>query len=281
MATQLFSLFSRSFLTPPESPISVSSHSSSSLLRRLPPLAAILTADFPSLCCTEQLPKVRWVLPDSYLDVKNKDYGGGPFINGQAAPYDSKYHEEWIRNNAKANSRRDVNGRRNFDRSRNFEKRENMQNGEFPNNVSASQPTGPKLSPPAPSSTPLPTTLVLACLLTTMLEYPKATIREDIRTILTDHCLRHHHTTSTAHHHLLTTLTGHHRKTTLTDHHHHQTLGEHRQSNYWGAPQPNFSRPPAQNNCGGMQPNAGGWSNNVHNNQQEWSPTGQGSLKLT
>lgn len=22
------------------------------------------------------LPKVRWVLPDSYLDVKNKDYGG-------------------------------------------------------------------------------------------------------------------------------------------------------------------------------------------------------------
>ena len=206
---------------------------------------------------------------------------GGPFINGQAAPYDSKYHEEWIRNNAKANSRRDVNGRRNFDRSRNFEKRENMQNGEFPNNVSASQPTGPKLSPPAPSSTPLPTTLVLACLLTTMLEYPKATIREDIRTILTDHCLRHHHTTSTAHHHLLTTLTDHHRKTTLTDHHHHQILGEHRQSNYWGAPQPNFSRPPAQNNCGGMQPNAGGWSNNVHNNQQEWSPTGQGSLKLT
>jgi hypothetical protein len=23
-----------------------------------------------------ELPKVRWVLPDSYLDVKNKDYGG-------------------------------------------------------------------------------------------------------------------------------------------------------------------------------------------------------------
>lgn len=23
-----------------------------------------------------EIPKVRWVLPDSYLDVKNKDYGG-------------------------------------------------------------------------------------------------------------------------------------------------------------------------------------------------------------
>ncbi|KAG6424467.1 hypothetical protein SASPL_114885 [Salvia splendens] len=41
------------------------------------------------------LPKVRWVLPDSYLDVKNKDYGGEPFINGLAVPYDPKYHEEW------------------------------------------------------------------------------------------------------------------------------------------------------------------------------------------
>lgn len=26
--------------------------------------------------CNTDLPKVRWVLPDSYLDVKNKDYGG-------------------------------------------------------------------------------------------------------------------------------------------------------------------------------------------------------------
>ncbi|KAH1120821.1 hypothetical protein J1N35_003981 [Gossypium stocksii] len=32
----------------------------------------------------KELPGVRWVLPDSYLDVKNKDYGGEPFINGQA-----------------------------------------------------------------------------------------------------------------------------------------------------------------------------------------------------
>ncbi|KAJ4981462.1 hypothetical protein NE237_032299 [Protea cynaroides] len=78
----------------------------------------------------KELPKVRWVLPDSYLDVKNKDYGGEPFINGQAVPYDPKYHEEWVRNNARANERSRRNDRpRNFDRSRNFERRrENMQN---------------------------------------------------------------------------------------------------------------------------------------------------------
>ncbi|KAJ4970187.1 hypothetical protein NE237_003286 [Protea cynaroides] len=76
----------------------------------------------------KELPKVRWVLPDSYLDVKNKSYGGEPFIDGQAVPYDPKYHEEWVRNNARANERSRRNDRpRNFDRSRNFERRrENM-----------------------------------------------------------------------------------------------------------------------------------------------------------
>ncbi|WOL12602.1 multiple organellar RNA editing factor 8, chloroplastic/mitochondrial-like isoform X1 [Canna indica] len=76
------------------------------------------------------LQKVRWVLPDSYLDVKNKDYGGEPFIDGKAVPYDPKYHEEWVRNNARAQERSRRNDRpRNFDRSRNFERRrENMQN---------------------------------------------------------------------------------------------------------------------------------------------------------
>ncbi|CAD5177635.1 unnamed protein product [Musa acuminata subsp. malaccensis] len=76
------------------------------------------------------LSKVRWVLPDSYLDVKNKDYGGEPFIDGKAVPYDPKYHEEWVRNNARAQERSRRNDRpRNFDRSRNFERRrENMQN---------------------------------------------------------------------------------------------------------------------------------------------------------
>ncbi|XP_057795945.1 multiple organellar RNA editing factor 8, chloroplastic/mitochondrial [Salvia miltiorrhiza] len=76
----------------------------------------------------KELPMVRWVLPDSYLDVKNKDYGGEPFINGQAVPYDPKYHEEWVRNNARANERNRRNDRpRNFDRSRNFERRREVQ----------------------------------------------------------------------------------------------------------------------------------------------------------
>ncbi|KAK3198706.1 hypothetical protein Dsin_022121 [Dipteronia sinensis] len=79
----------------------------------------------------KKLPNVRWVLPDSYLDVKNKDYGGEPFINGQAVPYDPKYHEEWIRNNNRANERNRRNDRpRSFDRSRNYERRrENMTQG--------------------------------------------------------------------------------------------------------------------------------------------------------
>ncbi|XP_071716168.1 multiple organellar RNA editing factor 8, chloroplastic/mitochondrial-like [Rutidosis leptorrhynchoides] len=82
----------------------------------------------------KELPGVRWVLPDSYLDVKNKDYGGEPFIDGKAVPYDPKYHEEWIRNNARANERNRRNDRpRNFDRSRNFERRrENVQNNRLP-----------------------------------------------------------------------------------------------------------------------------------------------------
>ncbi|KAG7031062.1 Multiple organellar RNA editing factor 8, chloroplastic/mitochondrial, partial [Cucurbita argyrosperma subsp. argyrosperma] len=90
----------------------------------------------------KELPKVRWVLPDSYLDVKNKDYGGEPFINGQAVPYDPKYHEEWVRNNARANER----NRRNSDGSRNFNRREHTRNREFPN----ASPT----SGPAPSNMP-------------------------------------------------------------------------------------------------------------------------------
>ncbi|XP_019456688.1 PREDICTED: multiple organellar RNA editing factor 8, chloroplastic/mitochondrial-like isoform X3 [Lupinus angustifolius] len=72
----------------------------------------------------KELPNVRWVLPDSYLNVMEKDYGGEPFINGQAVPYDPKYHEEWVRNNARANERNRRNDRpRNADRSRNFDRR--------------------------------------------------------------------------------------------------------------------------------------------------------------
>ncbi|KAG4204043.1 hypothetical protein ERO13_A04G023599v2, partial [Gossypium hirsutum] len=31
-------------------------------------------------------PVVLWVLPDSYIDVKNKDYGGDQYINGEIIP---------------------------------------------------------------------------------------------------------------------------------------------------------------------------------------------------
>ncbi|XP_045801266.1 multiple organellar RNA editing factor 8, chloroplastic/mitochondrial [Trifolium pratense] len=78
----------------------------------------------------KELAGVRWVLPDSYLNVREKDYGGEPFINGEAVPYDPKYHEEWVRNNARANERNRRNDRpRNNDRSRNFDRRrENVVN---------------------------------------------------------------------------------------------------------------------------------------------------------
>ncbi|KAF7140191.1 hypothetical protein RHSIM_Rhsim06G0205800 [Rhododendron simsii] len=92
----------------------------------------------------KELRHVRWVLPDSYLDVRNKDYGGEPFINGQAVPYDPKYHEEWVRNNAKANDRNRRNDRpRNFDRSRNFERRGNRDVQNPPGSYSPNNMTSP------------------------------------------------------------------------------------------------------------------------------------------
>ncbi|CAA3005228.1 Hypothetical predicted protein [Olea europaea subsp. europaea] len=97
----------------------------------------------------KELPRVRWVLPDSYLDVKNKDYGGEPFINGQAVPYDPKYHEEWVRNNARANERNRRNDRpRNFDRSRNFERRRDMQMANQNSGANMGGPAGRMGSPP-------------------------------------------------------------------------------------------------------------------------------------
>ncbi|RAL41106.1 hypothetical protein DM860_008804 [Cuscuta australis] len=50
---------------------------------------------------------VKLVLPDSYMDIINKDYGGEPFINGQAVPYDPKYHEVFVRNQEAARLRRE------------------------------------------------------------------------------------------------------------------------------------------------------------------------------
>ncbi|KAJ4886674.1 hypothetical protein Rs2_26422 [Raphanus sativus] len=79
----------------------------------------------------KELPNVRWVLPDSYLNVRNKDYGGEPFIDGRAVPYDPKYHEEWLRNNDKANDK-NKRGPRKFDKTRNFVRRENMAGGSYP-----------------------------------------------------------------------------------------------------------------------------------------------------
>ncbi|RZC46666.1 hypothetical protein C5167_039616 [Papaver somniferum] len=92
----------------------------------------------------KELPGVRWVLPDSYLNVREKDYGGEHFIDGKAVPYDPKYHEEWVRNNARANERSRRNDRpRNNDRSRNFERRrENMQSRDFQPNQPGSPPGG-------------------------------------------------------------------------------------------------------------------------------------------
>ncbi|XP_042403919.1 multiple organellar RNA editing factor 9, chloroplastic-like isoform X1 [Zingiber officinale] len=37
-------------------------------------------------CYLAGLPGVLWVLPDSYIDVKNKDYGGDKYINGEIIP---------------------------------------------------------------------------------------------------------------------------------------------------------------------------------------------------
>lgn len=43
------------------------------------------------------LPQVLQVDPDCYLNKKNKDYGGEPFVNGQAVAYDPKYHASYWR----------------------------------------------------------------------------------------------------------------------------------------------------------------------------------------
>ncbi|KAG5542133.1 hypothetical protein RHGRI_021857 [Rhododendron griersonianum] len=47
----------------------------------------------------KELPGVRWVIPDAYVDVENELYGDEPFINGQAVPYDPKYHKQWTSTN--------------------------------------------------------------------------------------------------------------------------------------------------------------------------------------
>ncbi|KAF8411038.1 hypothetical protein HHK36_003577 [Tetracentron sinense] len=92
----------------------------------------------------KELPGVRWALPDSYMDAKNKDYGGEPFIDGKAVPYDPKYHEQWVKNNARYRR----NDRPfNFDRSRNLERKENMQNRDFQSREMPPMPNRDKQNP--------------------------------------------------------------------------------------------------------------------------------------
>ncbi|KAI4296544.1 hypothetical protein L6164_036494 [Bauhinia variegata] len=56
---------------------------------------AFSTATYTGFQCTvdeatsekfKGLPGVLWVIPDSYVDVKNKDYGGDKYINGEIIP---------------------------------------------------------------------------------------------------------------------------------------------------------------------------------------------------
>ncbi|CAK9317650.1 unnamed protein product [Citrullus colocynthis] len=52
------------------------------------------------------LPGVLWVLPDSYIDVKNKDYGGDKYINGEIIPSKYPVYDPKKRRETKYESRR-------------------------------------------------------------------------------------------------------------------------------------------------------------------------------
>ncbi|CAM8996950.1 unnamed protein product [Rhodiola kirilowii] len=52
------------------------------------------------------LPGVLWVLPDSYIDVKNKDYGGDKYINGEIIPGNYPVYQPNKRRDSKYESRR-------------------------------------------------------------------------------------------------------------------------------------------------------------------------------
>ncbi|KAK4588091.1 hypothetical protein RGQ29_019184 [Quercus rubra] len=52
-----------------------------------------------------RLPGVLWVFPDSYIDVKNKDYGGDKYINGEIIPCKYPTYQP-KRSNSKYESRR-------------------------------------------------------------------------------------------------------------------------------------------------------------------------------
>lgn len=72
------------------------------------------------------LPGVLWVLPDSYLDVPNKDYGGDLFVDGKVI------HRPQFRFNERQQTR--TRPRPRYDRRREtmqVERREPMQRGEW------------------------------------------------------------------------------------------------------------------------------------------------------
>ncbi|XP_052206547.1 DAG protein, chloroplastic-like [Diospyros lotus] len=52
------------------------------------------------------LPGVLWVLPDSYIDVKNKDYGGDKYVNGEIIPCTYPTYQPKPRGKSKYESRR-------------------------------------------------------------------------------------------------------------------------------------------------------------------------------
>ncbi|KAK9268979.1 hypothetical protein L1049_000746 [Liquidambar formosana] len=54
------------------------------------------------------LPGVLWVLPDSYIDVKNKDYGGDKYINGEIIPCKYPTYQPKQRRDSKTDSKRYV-----------------------------------------------------------------------------------------------------------------------------------------------------------------------------
>ncbi|KAL6568300.1 Multiple organellar RNA editing factor 7, mitochondrial [Orobanche hederae] len=47
----------------------------------------------------KSFPRVKWVLPDSFLCTQENGYGGEPYVDGKVVPYDDKYHAEWLRDN--------------------------------------------------------------------------------------------------------------------------------------------------------------------------------------
>ncbi|KAJ4977243.1 hypothetical protein NE237_002349 [Protea cynaroides] len=54
------------------------------------------------------LPGVLWVLPDSYIDVKNKDYGGDKYINGEIIPCKYPTYQPKQRGGSKYESRSQI-----------------------------------------------------------------------------------------------------------------------------------------------------------------------------